>query len=209
MSEARATLTREDFLQAAFRLADANGLPALTMRALGDHLGVDPTAVYRHFPSRERLVDAMLDRILAEAALNPGPNLSPRERAVSIARNARQAFRAHPNIAGALASATGDFPSGLTITRLMVSALREMGLRGEHLVRMYQTFEGYILGSSVFDTGGYPETFQIRQARYRFLGEPEFTEVATSAENVERVTEDAYLDTIDILLDRCEHLAGH
>lgn len=209
MVEPRGLLNREDFLQGAFRLSDANGLSALTMRALGDHLGVDPTAVYRHFPSRERLVDAMLDRILSEAAMSPEPNLSPRERVVAVASNARRAFRAHPNVTGALAMATGDFPSGLTITRLMVSALRELGLRGEHLVRMYQTFEGYILGSCVFDTGGYPETFQIRQARYRYLGEPEFTEVAISAENVERVTEDAYLATINILLDRCEHLAGH
>jgi AcrR family transcriptional regulator len=58
-------------LQAAFRLADANGLPALTMRALGNHLGVDPTAVYRHFPIQERLVDAVLDAILGEASLPP------------------------------------------------------------------------------------------------------------------------------------------
>lgn len=43
-------------MQAAFRLADANGLPALTMRALGNHLGVDPTAVYRHFPSRDQIL---------------------------------------------------------------------------------------------------------------------------------------------------------
>lgn len=209
MSEAKGSLTKESFVRAAFEIADDSGLGALTMRALGERLSVDPTAVYRHFPSRERLIDAMLDHILADAARGTGEDLHPRDRITMVATNVRRAFRAHPNVTGAMAMATGDFPSGLTITRLMVSALREMGLRGEHLVRMYQTFEGYILGSCVFDTGGYPETFQIRQARYRFLGEPEFTDVAISAENVERVTEDAYLDTINILLDRCEHLAGH
>ena len=207
MVKTRGPLSRDDFLLAAFQIADSLGLSALTMRALGDQMGVDPTAIYRHFPSRESLIDAMLDRILAEAAREPDPLLSPRERIASVATNARRTFRAHPNVTGALAMATGDFPSGLTITRLMVSALRDMGLRGEDLVRMYQVFEGYILGSSVFDTGGYPETFVIRQMRYRLIGEPEFVEVATTAEDVERVTEAAFLETIDVLLDRCERLA--
>jgi AcrR family transcriptional regulator len=206
MTEAKGSLTKETFVRAAFEIADDGGLSALTMRALGDRLGVDPTAVYRHFPSRERLIDAMLDHILADAARDPGTNLGPRDRIITLATNVRRAFRAHPSVTGAMATATGDFPSGLTITRQMISALREMGLRGENLVRMYQSFEGYILGSSVFDTGGYPETFQIRQARYRFLEQAEFTDVAISPENVERVTEEAYRGTIEFLLDRCEQL---
>lgn len=209
MSEAKGSLTKESFVRAAFEIADDSGLGALTMRALGERMGVDPTAVYRHFPSRERLIDAMLDAVVQQAAESPNSGDNPRDRVVSVAVNIRRALRSHPHVAGALATATGDFPSGLTITRFMVSALRELGLRGEHLVRMYQTFEGYILGSCVFDTGGYPATFVIRQARYRLIGEPEFTEVAISAENVERVTEEAFIETIGILLDRCEHLVRH
>jgi AcrR family transcriptional regulator len=209
MAEPRVTLTRGDFLRSAFQIVDSAGLSALTMRALGDRMGVDPTAVYRHFPSRERLIDAMLDAVVQQAAESPNSGDNPRDRVMSVAVNIRRAFRSHPNVTGALATATGDFPSGFMITRMMISALRDLGLRDENLVRMYQTFEGYILGSCVFDTGGYPETFVIRQARYRLIGEPEFTEIATSPENVERVTENAYIDTINSLLDRCEHLVRH
>ncbi len=209
MAEPRVTLTRGDFLRSAFEIVDSEGLSALTMRALGERMGVDPTAVYRHFPSRERLIDAMLDAVVHQAAESPNSGDNPRDRVVSVAVNIRRAFRSHPHVAGALATATGDFPSGLTITRKMIAALRDLGLRDENLVRMYQTFEGYILGSCVFDTGGYPATFVIRQARYRLIGEPEFTEVAISAENVERVTEEAFIETIGILLDRCEHLVRH
>ncbi|MEY3566239.1 MAG: hypothetical protein RLZ19_253 [Actinomycetota bacterium] len=209
MAEPRVTLTRGDFLRSAFQIVDSEGLSALTMRALGDRMGVDPTAVYRHFPSRERLIDAMLDAVVQQAAESPNSGDNPRDRVMAVAVNIRRAFRSHPNVAGALATATGDFPSGFTITRKMISALRDLGLRDGNLVRMYQTFEGYILGSCVFDTGGYPETFVIRQARYRLIGESEFTEVAISAENVERVTEEAFIETIGILLDRCEHLVRH
>lgn len=209
MSESRTALSQAQFVQAATKIVDELGLNALTMRVLGDRLGVDATAVYRHFPSKERLVDAVLDAILGEAANTPPIGETPRARILSVAVNVRNALRAHPNVTGALATATGDFPSGLTITRKMISALQDLGLRDENLVRMYQTFEGYILGSCVFDTGGYPETFVIRQARYRLIGEPEFAEIATSPENVERVTEEAFIETIGILLDRCEHLVRH
>ena len=105
------------------------------------------------------------------------------------------------------ANSQSAIDNGLTISRRMIAELRALGLTGEHLVRMYQSFEGYILGSSVFDTGGYPETFTIRQARYRYLNEPEFDEVARTAGDVERVTEEAYVLAISTLVDTCEELA--
>ena len=209
MSETRGALSRDEYVRGAVEIVDELGLNALTMRALGDRLGVDATAIYRHFPSKERLVDAMLDAILGEAANTPPAGDTPRARILSVAANVRAALRAHPNVAGSLAIATGDFPSGLTLTRLLIGELRALGLSGEGLVRMYQSLEGYILGSSVFDTGGYPDTFVIRQARYRYLAEPEFDAVATSPANVERVTEDAFTETLNQLIDRCEHLAHH
>ena len=207
MSDPRPPLTSEGYLLAAMQLADEMGISALTMRALGEHLGVDPTAVYRHFPNKESLLDAMLDFILGEAANLEPTGATPRERILSVAVNVRAAMRRHPNLAGAFAQATGDFANGLTISRRMIAELRALGLTGEHLVRMYQSFEGYILGSSVFDTGGYPETFTIRQARYRYLNEPEFDEVARTAGDVERVTEEAYVLAISTLVDTCEELA--
>jgi len=207
VSDPRPPLTSEGYLLAAMQLADEMGISALTMRALGEHLGVDPTAVYRHFPNKESLLDAMLDFILGEAANLEPTGATPRERILSVAVNVRAAMRRHPNLAGAFAQATGDFANGLTISRRMIAELRALGLTGEHLVRMYQSFEGYILGSSVFDTGGYPETFTIRQARYRYLNEPEFDEVARTAGDVERVTEEAYVLAISTLVDTCEELA--
>lgn len=207
MAETRSTLSPDDYVRAAMELADEAGIDSLTMRALGDRMGVDATAIYRHFPSKESLLDAMLDFILGEAANLEPTGATPRERILSVAVNVRAAMRRHPNLAGAFALATGGFANGLTISRRMIAELRALGLTGEHLVRMYQSFEGFILGSSVFDTGGYPETFTIRQARYRYLNEPEFDEVARTVGDVERVTEEAYVLAISTLVDTCEELA--
>ena len=50
-------------LDAAERVAE-QGSDALTMRALAADLGSAPMALYRHFPTKEALLNALLDRVL-------------------------------------------------------------------------------------------------------------------------------------------------
>ena len=57
------TLTKADFVEVATKYVDENGLNALTMRVLGDLLGVDATACYRHFRSKGALLAAMVDAL--------------------------------------------------------------------------------------------------------------------------------------------------
>lgn len=209
MSEHRSTLSQDDYVRAAMELADEAGIDSLTMRALGERLGVDATAIYRHFPNKERLIDAILDRVLAQSATLPeDPGAPVRERVKAVALSVRASFQTHPHLAAAFANATGDFPSGLTLTTRLIGYLRDMGLHGENLVRCYQMFEGYILGANVFDSGGSPNTFVIRQARYRMFNLTDFDEVARSADEVERVTHAAYEQALDLFLDHCERLAA-
>jgi TetR/AcrR family transcriptional regulator, tetracycline repressor protein len=54
-SPRRERLTRERILAEALRLVDEQGLPALTMRALGTRLGVDPMSPYNHVPGKRAL----------------------------------------------------------------------------------------------------------------------------------------------------------
>jgi AcrR family transcriptional regulator len=205
--EPRQIHTPGDFVAAAFDIVDAEGLASLTMRSLGDRLGVDATAVYRHFPNKDALVDALLDGVFAEVTDDQLTGDTPGDRIIALATGIRQSFRRHPNLAAQFASSNGVFQNAFRLSKFLVGEIRALGVTGEDLVRMYQTFEGYILGSSVFDTGDYPKTFTIRQARYRHLNEPEFDEVARSAADVERVTEAAYLDALRVLIARCEELA--
>jgi TetR/AcrR family tetracycline transcriptional repressor len=60
----RGSLSRERVLAAALQLAGA-GLEAVSMRALGAALGVDPTAVYRYFRTKDELLEAMADAVVA------------------------------------------------------------------------------------------------------------------------------------------------
>ena len=57
---ARPRLSRDRVLQAAVSLADANGIEALSMRRLGEQLGVEAMSLYRHVASKDDLLDAMV-----------------------------------------------------------------------------------------------------------------------------------------------------
>ena len=49
----RVPLSRDLVLQTALRLADQGGLASLTMRKLGQELGVEAMAVYYHFANKD------------------------------------------------------------------------------------------------------------------------------------------------------------
>jgi AcrR family transcriptional regulator len=204
----RKPLSKDNYVQAAMEFVDNNGISALTMRALGEKLGVDPTAVYRHFPNKEHLVNAMLDRLLGEALEHIDPaGTPPRRIIVNTTQRVRETFQRHPRLVSEFASSNGAFLNGLTLSKRMIAALQEMGLSGDNLVRCYQMFEGYILGNGIFDSGSAPDTFSIRQARYRLINVPAFDDVARSVDRVQLVAEEAFHSAINLLLDYCESLA--
>jgi len=63
-------LTREQIVRSAIAVADQGGVRALTMTAVAKHLGsYTAMALYRHVPSKDALIDLMLDTVTAEVAL--------------------------------------------------------------------------------------------------------------------------------------------
>lgn len=57
----KAALTPDDVVRAAVEIADAEGLSAVTMHAVAARLGFTTMAVYRYFPNKETLLDAVID----------------------------------------------------------------------------------------------------------------------------------------------------
>src|SRR5438270_11798480 len=60
----RGPLDRDRILLAAVEFIDQRGLHALTMRRLGAFLGVEGMALYRYVPSRDDLLDGVVDTVL-------------------------------------------------------------------------------------------------------------------------------------------------
>ncbi|MBP6775288.1 MAG: TetR/AcrR family transcriptional regulator, partial [Gemmatimonadaceae bacterium] len=72
----KAAFTPDDVVKAAVQIADEDGLSAVTMSAVSARLGLTTMAVYRYFPSKEALIDAIVD-----AGLGQPPRPSPDARA--------------------------------------------------------------------------------------------------------------------------------
>jgi AcrR family transcriptional regulator len=70
---ARAPLTRDSVVAAALALVDADGLAGLSTRKLGERLGVEAMSIYHWFPSKQHLLDALVDHAIASIPLErPG-----------------------------------------------------------------------------------------------------------------------------------------
>ena len=70
----RTALTREQILTAAVAIIDADGVEALTMRRLGQALGRDPMAIYRHAADKDALLDGVVEHVAAELITPHEPN---------------------------------------------------------------------------------------------------------------------------------------
>lgn len=68
----RIPLTRERVLQGAIDLADAGGIESLSMRKLGQELGVEAMSLYNHVANKEEILDGMVDVLVSEIDISAG-----------------------------------------------------------------------------------------------------------------------------------------
>ena len=81
-------------LRAAVDLLDRGGIDALSMRKLGQELGVEAMALYRHVRNKDDILDGAIDVVVGEIEL-PGPKTTGRPRCAT-ALAARQVMLRHP-----------------------------------------------------------------------------------------------------------------
>jgi AcrR family transcriptional regulator len=89
-------LDRARIVTAAIKLADGEGLEALTMRKLAAVLGASPMTLYRHVARKEDLIDLMLDHVVGEHDLAGVPSGDWRSDLIVLARQQRAAALRHP-----------------------------------------------------------------------------------------------------------------
>ena len=125
-SSPRVPLSRERVLRAAVALSDERGIEELSMRKLGQHLGVEAMSLYNHVANKEDVLDGMVDFVVGE--IDPPPTgtdwkTAVRERALS----ARRALRRHPWTSRVLESRTTPTPLVLEYFDSMIGLFRAGG----------------------------------------------------------------------------------
>lgn len=146
---AKPSLDREVFIEAGLRLATRKNTVALTYRELGEEIGVDPTAIYRHFSSKESLMQALLDRLFGMALAKVSTPTSDWEKCLSEFANATlDVFMEYPAIAVMATSLTTSGPSEMDSIELMVSCFYASGLRDQQLAEQYAIYGSYVLSGA-------------------------------------------------------------
>ena len=73
--ERRIPLNRARVLQAAVDLADRDGIDSVSMRRLGQHLGIEAMSLYTHIRGKDDLLDGMVDAVVGEIPIDvEGPD---------------------------------------------------------------------------------------------------------------------------------------
>src|SRR4029453_403114 len=79
--KAHAPLTRERIVDAALALIAEEGLAAFSTRKLGEGLGCEAMSIYHHFPSKQHLLDALVEHAIGTVDVpEPGPDMPARVR---------------------------------------------------------------------------------------------------------------------------------
>jgi AcrR family transcriptional regulator len=137
----RNSLSEERILDEALALIDERSLEALTTRALGHRLGVDPTAVYRHFRSKDELVNALADRIMGKGTqplVTSDGDANPRGELRSVFLAIRRALLAHPAMTAIVVRRPPRGTNTWAITEQALGLLRSAGFDDGGAAQAYQ-----------------------------------------------------------------------
>jgi len=95
------------------RIADAEGLEAVSMRRVAAELGIANMSLYNYVPSKDHLAQLMTDQLAGEYAYPATPAPEPRAAIADLARQARDIAERHPWLAGLMQRPVPPGPNGL------------------------------------------------------------------------------------------------
>jgi len=203
----RATALSADFIvERALELTEREGPQALTMRRLGEELGVDPTAVYRHFRDKDDLVLACMDKIIyiVYEAIEPG--LDPSDwRGVlrAVADQTWHTCTAHPAIYSLAFYRTTGGPGERRMVELLLSTLSRAGLTADQTVLHYRSFVDSMLAMCGMKAASHSIGPRLREKDasawsriYAILPQAEYPAARAHASELVAITERAIFTSV-------------
>jgi AcrR family transcriptional regulator len=185
-SRRRTPLTRERVLHTAVHRADEDGIASLSMRKLGQELGVEAMALYHHFANKDDLVDNMVDLVFGEIevpARGGSWRTAMRQRAIAV----RDALLRHPWAIGLMESRRRPGSANLRHHDAVIGNLRAGGFDIALAAHAYSLLDSYIYG------------FALTKMNLPFDTSDSVADVAQSM--LEPFPPDEYPNMVEILTD--------
>ena len=209
MKEHRPPLTKERILDAALALADQGGIEALSMRKLGEELGVRAMSLYNHVTNKEELVSDLLERIVADFEL-PEPAEPWKEAMRRRGRSAYQVLKKHPWAIQELMTSSNAGPNMLRYVDATLGCLVEAGFSYESADHLWHAMDNHIYGYTLqemsfpFQEKEYADTAREFLPRIATDTYPYFTHLARMVMNREYSGVHDFNFGLDLILDGSE-----
>jgi len=141
---------QDQVVRAAIRIADAEGLAALSMRRLAGDLGVATMSLYRHVTDKEELLLLMMDRVFAGSPPPEPPPAGWRARLEALARLQWSLYQQHPWLAQAVSFTRPLLaPHAMAHTEWAMRTLHAAGLDPRRLLLAAVMVANYVRGTAI------------------------------------------------------------
>lgn len=212
----RVRLSRERIVAAALEFIDANGLPGLTMRRLGEQLGVEAMALYRYVPSKEDLLDAVVEFLVedvrADEVVLDAPQDGWQDFLQRLAHGVRRMALAHPKAFPLVVSRPAEAPwlrpplRSLEVVETFLTGLLEEGFSDEAAIEGYRAYTSFLLGHLLLEVAVHGADVGPLDVVDDQTGEPGTPQYPTVARLREPLSEDRsaveFEEALEALLDR-------
>lgn len=138
-------------LRAAVALADQSGIDSLSMRRLGQELGVEAMSLYTYVSGKDDLLDGMVDVVFGEIEL-PSPRARWRNATRRRTISAREVLRSHPWATPLMNSRSAPGPHTLRHLDAMLGCFRRGGFSVELTAHAISAVDAYLYGFALTDT---------------------------------------------------------
>jgi AcrR family transcriptional regulator len=206
-------LNRERVLRAAVAFADEHGIGSLSMRKLGDALGVEAMSLYNHVANKSELLDYMIDLVFSEIELpatGADWQASMRVRAISV----RRVLSRRRWAIGLMETRTSPGPATLHHHEAVLACLRDAGFSIQMAAHASAVLDSYIYGFALQEAGllfrTAEETDDISRALLQQMPPDEFPRLTElTLEHILQPTydpDDEYEFGLDLILNGLEPL---
>lgn len=208
----RAPLTRERVLRAAVDLADDGGIEALSMRRIGQALGVEAMSLYNHVANKDDILDGIVDLVWGE--VEPPPDGVEWRRALRRhAISTHEVLLQHPWACNLALTRDSILPARLRYMEAILRVLREGDFPDRLTFHAYHALDSHTIGFTLWEVGHSIPAGGLEDMAASFLESLPAGEFPHLVEHVEQHLgglgdegddEGAFVFVLDLLLDGFE-----
>ena len=144
----RAQLTRDTIVRAAVEMIERDGEESVSMRRIAAELRYGVMSLYNHVPSKEALLDAVAEQVIADFDFTSDPTADWRDQARALVHSFRAMSLRYPRCLNVIVGRQLNSSAGLQPIEAALATARLAGFDGAMAVRVMRIFVSYVYGST-------------------------------------------------------------